>query len=320
MIVITGAAGFIAHHLLRTLNQAGYRDLVLVDNFSVGWKLDRLEQVRFRTLIHRDRFLQWLARHGRGVEFVFHLGGKRRGPYAELYRWNTRFSRHLWRHCVRWGIPLIYTSSATTFGRADHGQSDDHRHIPRLRPTTPYGRTKQAFDRWAVYQTRAPFFWAGLKLMQVYGPMEGPPGTGASMIYKAYRQIRSEGKVTLFESPVPHLPHGEMMRDFIYVTDVVDVMMHFFNGYAHLPSGIYNVGTGVAASFNQMARLLFSVLQRPPTIEYRPMPSSLRTTFPLHIHPPIAKLRTAGFQKAFTPLHQGIAQYVISLNNTSMPA
>ncbi len=310
MIVVTGAAGFIAGHLLRALNEAGYRDLVLVDNFTVPWKLDRVRPIYYSALVDRRRFLRWLAAHGKDVHFIFHLGGKRRGDWEELYRWNTLFSRTLWRQCVRWGIPLVYTSSATTYGRAERGVSDDPALLDQLRPTSPYGRTKHAFDRWAVRQPRAPYFWAGLKLMQVYGPGEGPPGTPASMVYKATQEILQTGKVTLFEGPTPDVPPGSMARDFIHVKDVAAVMLHFMMRRGEAPSGVYNVGTGRGTSFNEMARYIFEGLGKPPHITYRPIPPNLRPHFPLRLVADITRLRRSGFTRPFTAPETGIPAYV----------
>ncbi len=309
MIVVTGAGGFIAGHLLEALNAAGYRDLVLVDNFSTPWKLDRVRNVYYQELIDRRRFLRWLSHHGRGVHFVFHLGAKRRGPYRTLYRWNVEFSRRLWRQCIRRGIPLLYTSSATTYGRADGPLSDDLDALPHLRPTSPYGRTKHAFDRWAAAQSDAPYFWAGLKLMQVYGPGEGPPGTPASMVYKATQEAVCSGKITLFEGPAPDIPPGSMTRDFIYVKDVAAVMLHFMHHPEPAFSGIYNVGTGRGTSFNRMAHYVFQGLGQPPRIEYVPIPPHLRDHFPRRLVADIRRLRRSGFDRPFTAPQDGIVNY-----------
>ena len=196
MIVITGAAGFIGSCLVARLNEAGYNDLILVDDFSRLDKIRNLEGKIFSQKVERSEFHDWLRKEHRFVQFVFHIGARtdttefRKEIFDEL---NVRYSQEVWNNCVEFGLPLVYASSAATYGAGELGYSDDHAIVSKLHPLNPYGDSKNEFDQWALTQERAPYFWAGLKFFNVYGPNEYHKGRMASVILHAFRQINSTG-------------------------------------------------------------------------------------------------------------------------------
>ncbi len=311
MIVVTGAAGFIGSCLTRSFNERGRDDLVLVDDFSSHQKMKNLQGVGHAIMIPRTDFFQWLKREKGKVEFVFHLGARTNTAEKSIPifdRLNLNYSKELYTLCSEKQIPLLYASSAATYGAGEHGYADSHEVVDKLKPLNPYGQSKQDFDRWVLQQKTKPPFWAGLKFFNVYGPNEYHKGIMASAIFHMYHQIASGGRVVLFRSHNPNVQDGEQKRDFVYVKDVVEVC-HFMMEQQKDP-GLYNLGTGKERSFSEVANSLFRVMEKTPCIAFEDTPESIRGNYQYFTRAQMDKLRNAGYQKAFTTLEDGIKNYV----------
>ncbi len=314
MIVVTGAAGFIGSCLVSRLNEEGFYDVVAVDEHKgKPGKAINLEGKRLQEKVERTEFFDWLDRNEKQVQFIFHLGARTdtgetdESIFREL---NLDYSKKVWERCVSYGLPLVYASSAATYGKGEHGFKDDHDIVDRLEPLNAYGRSKNDFDRWALRQEEAPFFWAGLKFFNVFGPNEYHKGRMASVVYHAYKQIVETGKMKLFRSHHPDFADGEQKRDFIYVKDVLDICI--FLMHHRRDSGLYNVGTGRARTFWDLATATFRAMDREPKIEFIPTPEDLRPNYQYFTQADMEKLRGVGYEKAFTSLEQGIDHYVRS--------
>jgi ADP-L-glycero-D-manno-heptose 6-epimerase len=311
MIIVTGAEGFIGSALAAGLNQAGYRDVVLVDDFSTGVRSANLAGKQFTERVERTNFNQWLTKNQQHVQFIFHIGArtdtteKNEAIFKEL---NLDYTRELWNQCIEYGIPLVYASSAATYGNGEHGYSDDESNLHLLKPMNPYGHSKNEFDKWAVSQKRQPYFWAGLKFFNVYGPNEYHKGRMASVILHAYEQITETGKLKLFKSHRSEYKDGEQKRDFIYVKDLVDVCIYLMNHRKN--SGIYNLGTGHARTWNDLAKAIFNALQMPVNIEYIDIPEDIRDTYQYFTEADMSKLRSIGYTGEFTSVEDGVNDYV----------
>jgi len=312
-IVITGAAGFIGSCLAGRLNALGYGNLVLADEFSREDKRPNWAGKQYAELVERDLFPEWLTGHAGETEFVFHLGARTDTTETDeqlFDRLNLKYSQAIWQTCARAGIPMIYASSAATYGLGKHGYTDDHTVAPRLEPLNAYGRSKQAFDLWALTQQEAPPFWAGLKFFNVYGPNEYHKGRMASVVFHSYRQIRERGYVNLFRSHHPDYADGEQQRDFVYVMDVVDVILWLRSHRDAVAPGLYNVGTGEARSFLELAKGVFAALDLEPDIRFIDTPEDIRASYQYYSCADLGKLRGAGYARAFTLLENGIREYV----------
>ena len=312
MIVVTGAAGFIASCLVTRLNAANFNDIVVVDNFAVEKKLPNIRGKHLREYVDREEFFDWLDAHHEQVEFVFHLGARtdtaEQDP-AVFDVLNLHYSQQMWRACVRYQLPLVYASSGATYGDGRLGYSDqDPTLLPRLHPLNPYGDSKNDFDNWAVQQAEQPYFWAGLKFFNVYGPNEYHKGRMASVILHAFRQIQENGSMQLFRSHNPNYADGGQMRDFIYVKDVVEVCYFFL--HHRTQSGIYNLGTGQARTFMDLALNTFAAMSRPADIRFRDTPEDIRDTYQYFTEADMRKLRAAGYELPFATLEEGIQDYV----------
>jgi ADP-L-glycero-D-manno-heptose 6-epimerase len=311
MIIVTGAAGFIGSNLVARLNAEGYRDIILVDEFSRNDKNRNFQGKEFTGLVHRDDFFTWLMENHRLVQFVFHLGARTDTAETDtdiFDRLNLKYSRRVWDICVEFGLPLIYASSAATYGLGENGFSDDHGTVPLLTPLNPYGESKNEFDKWVLSRERAPFFWAGLKFFNVYGPNEYHKGRMASVVLHAYRQISTTGKMNLFRSHHKDYPDGGQKRDFIYVGDVVDVMYHLM--HHRKDSAIYNLGTGTPRTFWDLATSTFRAMGLAGRIEFIDTPEDIRDNYQDFTRAEMEKLRRAGYSTPFTPLEEGISEYV----------
>ncbi len=311
MIIITGAAGFIGSCLIQKLNDEGYHDLVLVDDFSNGEKNKNFEGKRFSKQIHRDDFQEWLKENQLHVQFVFHIGARTDTTEfdRELFnRLNLDYTKNIWNTCVEFGLPVVYASSAATYGLGEYGYDDDESKIPLLKPLNPYGDSKNEFDKWALKQERKPYFWAGLKFFNVYGPNEYHKGRMASVIFHAYKQIRQTGEMKLFKSHNPAYKDGRQMRDFVYVKDVVNVLYFFM--HHRKDSGIYNLGSGKAQTFSDLANNTFKALNQQPKIIFIPIPGDIRDNYQYFTEAKMDKLRSAGYSLPFYTLEEGIEDYV----------
>lgn len=312
-ILLTGAAGFIGSYLLGYLNAEGYTDIIIADDFSEEDKWFNFDSKQFSGKIEREELFNWLNTAGRGIELVVHLGARTdttEFDYTVLERLNLEYSKKIWDYCVQQKIPLIYASSAATYGAGELGYKDDHDLTEKLQPLNPYGVSKNEFDKWALRQTAQPPFWAGLKFFNVYGPNEYHKGRMASVIFHAFNQVRSAGKVKLFRSHRPDFKDGQQLRDFIYVKDVAKVC-HWLMGHS-VPSGLYNLGTGKARSFEDLAKATFAGMGKEPVIEYIDMPEDIRDKYQYFTEADMGKLRQAGYTGAFTTLEEGVKDYVVN--------
>lgn len=311
MIILTGAAGFIGSCMLARLNEEGFQDIVLVDDFSRPDRAENYVKKQYQTLIDRTQLFEWVKGKEHLLQFVVHLGARTDttesdwGIFDEL---NLAYSKQIWHLCVKHQVPLIYASSAATYGGGDQGFDDDEVLIPHLKPLNPYGQSKQLFDEWVLGQKDCPFFWAGLKFFNVYGPNEYHKGRMASVVFHAFRQIKATGRFNLFRSHKPGIKDGEQKRDFIYVKDVVDVV--WFLMQTRNISGIFNLGTGQARTFRDLVVNVFEGMGAPTEINFVDTPEDIRDTYQYFTEATMGKLYEAGYQTPFTSLESGVQEYV----------
>lgn len=310
MIVVTGAAGFIGSQLIKKLNEENFNYIIAVDKFGIPEKEKNLEGLKILQFIDRDDFMPWLDENAKEVEFIFHIGAKTDTTLFDkelLYKLNTKYTQEIWNRCEENQIPLIYASSAATYGLGEFGYKDDEDLIPKLKPLNPYGQSKQDFDIWALQQEKKPFFWAGLKFFNVYGPNEYHKGRMASVVWHAYNQIKETGGMKLFRSHNPEYKNGEQMRDFVYVKDVVDVcywLMH----HRKAP-GIYNLGSGKARTFLDLTKGVFKAMGKEENISFVDTPEDIRDKYQYFTEADISKLRSIGYTKKFHTLEEGVEGY-----------
>ncbi len=311
MIVLTGAAGFIGSCLWQHLNDLGYKDLVIVDEFSREDKAKNLLGKQFRKKVHRDQLFDWLDLNGKDIKFVYHLGArtdtteKNKTLFNKL---NLNYSKKLWRFCSKNNLPFIYASSAATYGLGEYGYEDNHEIVDALKPLNPYGDSKNDFDRWALKQPFSPPQWAGLKFFNVYGPNEYHKGRMASVIFHAFNQIQATNEMKLFRSHRPDFMDGQQSRDFIFVKDVVKISAFFL---AHQPqNGLYNVGTGKARTFWDLAVNTFRAMDKETAITFIDTPIDIRNTYQYYTQANKMKLYQAGYTDPFYSLEDGITEYV----------
>lgn len=312
MIVITGAEGFIGSCLVAKLNQLNYNDLILVDDFDTCPNRNlNLVGKKFTAKIERKNFFEWLETNANQVQFVFHIGARTdttETDEAIFKALNYDFSIALWNICVNEGIPLVYASSAATYGEGEHGYDDDESKLDLLEPLNPYGKSKNDFDKWAVKQEKQPYFWAGLKFFNVYGPNEYHKGRMSSVIFHSFNQIKETGKVKLFKSHKDEYANGEQMRDFIYVKDLCDVCVFLLEN--RKKSGIYNLGTGQARTWNDLVNAIFKAMDLHSNIEYIDIPEDIRGKYQYFTEANMAKLRKIGYDKEFTNVENAVNDYV----------
>jgi ADP-L-glycero-D-manno-heptose 6-epimerase len=311
MIIVTGAAGFIGSCLIAKLNDLNFNYIIAVDDFSNEEKNKNLIGKKIKERVERTDFFQWLDQNNREVEFLFHIGA--RTDTTEFNKeifdtLNVNYSKHVWEACVKYQIPLVYASSAATYGLGELGYDDNESEIHLLKPLNPYGDSKNDFDNWALKQEEKPFFWAGLKFFNVYGPNEYHKSRMASVIWHAYRQILSNGSLKLFKSHKPEYQDGEQIRDFIYVKDLVDVCIFLMEHRKN--SGIYNLGTGKARSFNDLGKSTFAALNKPVQINYIDTPLDIRDKYQYFTEANMKKLMDIGYTKPFYTLEEGVKDYV----------
>lgn len=311
MIVVTGAAGFIASALVGTLNQQGITDIAIVDDFGKEQKTNNWKSKQYTTKIDRSQFVDWFEKNAQLVDFVFHIGARTdttEFDWDVFVKLNLEYTKSIWTICSRHGIPMIYASSAATYGDGSLGYRDSHDIVEQLQPLNPYGRSKNEFDKWALKQTSQPPFWAGLKFFNVYGPNEYHKGRMASVILHTFETVRKTGKMQLFRSHNPNFEDGMQLRDFVYVKDVVSVILHLYQNKPQ--SGLYNVGTGHAQSFLDLANATFHAMGLQPIIEFIDMPLDIRDKYQYFTEADIAKLRSTGYNKPFHNLGDGVHDYV----------
>lgn len=313
MIIITGAAGFIGSQLAERLNIEGFNDLVLVDDFSNESQTPNYYHLNYTTLVDRKAFPQWLRENENQVQFVFHLGARTDTAEmsVELFNeLNLNYSKEVWDLCVEYGLALVYASSAATYGDGSNGYIDSHDIVSELKPLNPYGNSKNNFDKWALEQKRKPYFWAGLKFFNVFGPGENHKGRMASVVLQTYRQVSESGCMKLFRSHNPNYNDGEQSRDFVYVKDVCKVCFHMMKNRLTTPSGLYNLGSGKARTFLDLVTYTFNSMGIDPSIEFIDTPEDIRYNYQYFTEADLSKLRTAGYSEKFTSLEDGIEEYV----------
>lgn len=312
MIIVTGAAGFIGSYLVRKLNAHGHQDIILIDDFSSEKKNKNLSGLVYQSKVDRKEFLAQLSADSiKDIDFIFHIGARTdttefdKKIFDEL---NINYSKTVWSYCTTRQIPLVYASSGATYGMGEHGYSDDHSIIKKLQPLNPYGVSKNEFDKWVLQKSTTPPFWTGLKFFNVYGSGEYHKGRMASVIFHAYHQIKETGKVKLFRSHNSDYEDGKQLRDFIYVKDVADVCLYMMNKKPE--SGIYNLGTGKARTFLDLANAVFAAMDKEPNIEFIDTPKDIRDKYQYFTEADMSKLLNTGYNIPFTSLEEGVEDYV----------
>ncbi|MBR9832925.1 ADP-glyceromanno-heptose 6-epimerase [bacterium] len=311
MIVVTGAAGFIGSCLVSKLNQDGKTNLILVDDFTKLDKSRNWENSHYAKQIERSIFIDWFKNNADQVDGVYHIGARTDTTefdetiFDEL---NVNYTKDIWNICSDASIPLIYASSGATYGLGEYGYVDDHNIVEKLKPLNPYGESKNNFDIWALKQEKQPPFWAGLKFFNVYGPNEYHKGRMASVIFHAYNQIKATEKMKLFQSHNPDYKDGEQIRDFVYVKDVVNVCLWLMENQPE--SALYNLGTGTARTFLDLANNTFKAMGKPADISFVPTPEDIRDKYQYFTEADMTKLKKAGYTQSFMTLEEGVADYV----------
>lgn len=316
-ILITGAAGFIASCMAKFLNEKGYEQLILCDDFTINEKKENHFHLKCIEKIHRESIDNFLA-NTLNIDCVIHFGARTdttEMDYTIHEKWNVNFSKKIWNYCVKQNIPLIYASSAATYGNGEFGYDDKNENALKLTPLNPYGISKNEFDKWVIQQTQQPPNWYGLKFFNVYGPNEFHKKRMASVVFHSYHQIFQNKKITLFRSHNPSFKDGEQKRDFIYVKDILKVSYWLLTQLP--PNGIYNLGTGNANTFLNLAYSLFHAMNIAPNIEFIDTPIDIRDKYQYFTEANMQKLRAAGYHESFYSLQEGIKDYVKNYLSTN---
>lgn len=314
MIIVTGGAGFIGSCVVRTLNDKGINDIVIVDNIANTDKWMNMRNKKFIKYVHKNQFLADLPTY-KSVEAIIHMGACSATTERDFdYLWNNNFeyTKALWNYCAEKQISFIYASSAATYGDGSLG-FDDQMDIDKLLPLNGYGYSKQLFDQWVKHQAlpagNKPKQHVGLKFFNVYGPNEYYKGSMASMIFHGFNQIKNDGVIRLFKSCNPNYEDGGQLRDFVYVKDVCAVIYWLLE--RPQISGLFNVGTGRAQSFRELAEATFHALGMEPNIQYIDMPEQLREKYQYYTKAEMAHLRNEGYKETFMDLEAGARDYVL---------
>lgn len=321
MVIVTGAAGFIGYQLALILKQAGHPvvgvdELLFFESRTEHLDLQLDLKIPPDEVLHEE-FFERLLRQGTPVRAIFHMGAcsdttEMRTDF--LKRVNVDYSKRLWELAIRFNIPFVYASSAATYGAGEQGYEDDESRMDRLEPLNPYGRSKQEFDLWALAESRKgsePPAWSGFKFFNVYGFGERHKGRQSSVVLQGFDQIRAQGKIRLFRSHKAGIPDGEQKRDFIHVRDVVDALMFAFE--KPIRRGVFNLGSGKARSFLDLARATFSAMGATPVIEYIDTPIEIRERYQYFTEASMERLRAEGFVREFTSLEQGVRETIHAL-------
>lgn len=312
MIIVTGGAGFIGSAMVHKLNKEGHYDILIVDNLNTSEKWKNLVQLKYTEYIPKFEFYDILlnSENSFDVDYVIHMGAcssTTQNDMDYLFKNNVEFSKNLVEWCIQNHIPFIYASSAATYGEGEHGFDDDHALVPKLRPVNRYGYSKQLFDLW-VLENHLEDSITGLKFFNVFGPNEYHKGDMASVISKAYHTIKADGYFSLFKSHREDYGDGEQKRDFVYIKDITDAM--WFLMQEPQKTGIYNLGTGKARSWNDLIHAVFKAMDLKPDIRYIDMPENLRGAYQYFTEAKMEKLKNAGYKSKFHSLEEAVKDYV----------
>ena len=311
MIIVTGAYGFIASYLVEDLNQAGYTDLLLVDDFSKEKKKANLRGKKYSQRIERDNIFDFLTKEKPSIEMVFHLGARTDTTEFDkniFDRLNLNYSKQIWKYCTENKVPLLYASSAATYGDGELGYDDNHQIPYDLKPLNPYGESKNDFDKWVLQQNETPPHWYGMKFFNVFGPNEYHKGRMASVIFHAFNQIKETGGMKIFRSHKDGFEDGKQLRDFVYVKDVSKVMQYMMQKKPK--SGLYNLGTGTARSFLDLTKATFKAMNREENISFIDIPLDIRDKYQYFTEANMQKLLDAGYKEDFYSLEKAVTEYV----------
>ncbi|OGX06942.1 MAG: ADP-glyceromanno-heptose 6-epimerase [Omnitrophica WOR_2 bacterium GWA2_47_8] len=312
MIVVTGAAGFIGSCILKAFNDLGQKDIIVVDHLGKDEKKANLKNKTYREYLDKKDFLDVVRKDSvpSGVDCIVHMGAcssttLQDKEYFEAN--NFEYTRSLAEWALKHKARFIYASSAATYGDGSHGYRDDEATLKKCKPLNYYGQSKQKFDQWALdHQVLDKV--VGLKFFNVFGPNEYHKADMRSVVAKSYDRVAKEGKISLFRSYRKDYADGEQKRDFIYVKDAIDIVMFFYKNPKI--SGIFNVGSGEARTWNDLAKALFKAVEKTPHIDYIDMPETLRLQYQYFTQADMGKLRSIGYKKPFLSLEQSIADYV----------
>ncbi|MBS1642782.1 MAG: ADP-glyceromanno-heptose 6-epimerase [Bacteroidetes bacterium] len=335
-IILTGAAGFIGSCMLQLLNDNGFENIIIVDDFGVEEKRKNWESKKYSNVIERQSLFEWLQKENPLINCFIHIGARTDTTefnYAVHEELNVQYSKDAWHYCVEKNIPFIYASSAATYGAGEFGYDDNHELPFKLHPLNPYGVSKNEFDKWAIQTSSQPSpkgegvntppFWAGLKFFNVYGPNEYHKARMASVIWHSFNQIKKDGVVKLFKSHRPDFKDGQQLRDFIYVKDLIAVIYWMFQSMGNEQwkienNGLYNLGTGKARSFDDLVKATFTGLDLQPNIVYIDMPEDIRDKYQYFTEANMNKLEAAGYTKPLYSLEEGVDDYVRNYLNKGL--
>ncbi len=319
MIVITGAAGFIGSCLAKKFNDLGRSDLLLVDLLDKDTRWKNLRNLKFDDIVTPQDFLIRMKEKkidGK-VEMVFHMGACSATTEMDmnfLLQNNVNYSKAIFHYCAEENVPLCYASSAATYGAGEYGYQDSHDQVAKLVPLNPYGYSKQLFDEWVLKQSKVPAKWFGVKFFNVFGPNEYHKGTMRSVVHQAYEQILADHSVQLFCSHKEGYLDGEQKRDFVYVKDIVDAMILMLSEGESSQSGIYNLGTGEARSFKDLAKAVFHAMKKKENIKYIPMPENLKNQYQYFTQADMTKFFKNFPEFKFTSLELAVSDYINDLS------
>ena len=311
MILVTGAAGFIGSNIVASLNKKGYKNIILCDWVDENIKKKNIEKLIYQKLVPPEKIIEYLNKT-KNIELIIHMGANystTETNFRLIYNINTRFSKNLWKWCTNNQVRLIYASSAATYGNGAKGFNDSDTQI--YKPLNIYGLSKYLFDRYVIKQAKkgiCPPQWVGLKFFNVYGPNEYHKGNMQSVVKHAFDQYNKFGKVKLFKSYNNKYMDGQQTRDFIYVDDCVSLINWLVKN--RNISGIYNCGTSIERTFEELVKAMFNAINISPKIEYIAMPKNLRKQYQYYTKANMEKIRKKGYNIKFSTLEEGVNKYI----------